>query len=203
MNLIVWLSIACISYLPRQYPESLRQPPDTSQTPSRHPTDTPTTACFLPIQDNQETSYQLIEISPLGVYQLLANHAPRTVSRVTQTTPRHLPDTFQTPYKHREYGTFFTNPRQLGDEKPANIDQSIGCLSIACTSYPTDSNQSHSDSPQTPLRHFPDNLQTFRERRNQLIKITLIGFMSINITLYPQPILIDLGLSGICRRVSG
>ena len=26
--------------------------------------------------------------------------------------------------------------------------------------------------------------------------------MSINITLYPQPILIDLGLSGICRRVS-
>ena len=80
-----------------------------------------------------------------------------------------------------------------------------GCLSIACTSYPPDSIQSHSDNPQTPLRHFPDNLQTFRgtwERRNQLIKITLIGFMSINITLYPHPILIDLGLSGMCRRVS-
>ena len=79
----------------------------------------------------------------------------------------------------------------------------MGCLSIACTSYPPDSIQSHSYNPTTPLRHFPDNLQTFRERRNQLIKITLIGFMSINITLYPQPILIDLGLSGICRRVSG
>ena len=128
--------------------------------------------------------------------------SPQAVSRVTQTTPRHLPDTFQTPYRHHKYGTYFTNPRQLGDKKPANVDQSIGCLSIACTSYPPDSIQSHSDNPQTPLRHFPDNLQTFRERRNQLIKITLIGFMSINITLYPQPILIDLGLSGICRRVS-
>ena len=37
MSLTRCLSIACISYPPRQYPESLRQPPDTSQTPSRHP----------------------------------------------------------------------------------------------------------------------------------------------------------------------
>ena len=65
MNLIGWLSIACISYPPRQYPESLRQPPDTSQTPSRHPSDTPNTAHFLPIQGNLETRNQLVYISPL------------------------------------------------------------------------------------------------------------------------------------------
>ena len=121
MSLTRCLSIACISYPPRQYPESLRQPPDTSQTPSRHP------------------------------------------------KIRHM----------------LTNPRQLGYKKPASIDQSIGCVSIACTSYPTDSKQSHSSNPQTPRKHFPDNLQTFRgtwERRNQLIKITLIGFTS-----YPHP----------------
>ena len=41
MSLIRCLSIACISYPPRQYPESPRQPSDTSQTPSRHPSDTP------------------------------------------------------------------------------------------------------------------------------------------------------------------
>ena len=126
MSLIRCLSIACISYPPRQYPESLRQPPDTSQTPSRHP----------------------------KIRQIL------------------------------------TNPRQLGDKEPAIVDQSLGCLLITCTSCSTDSNQNHSDSPQTPLRHFPDNLQTFRgtwERRNQPIKITLIGFMLINFTSYPHP----------------
>ena len=117
MSLIRCLSIACISYPPRQYPESLRQPPDTSQTPSRHP------------------------------------------------KIRHI----------------LTNPRQLGDKESAIVDQSLGCLLITCTSCSTDSNQNHSDSPQTPLRHFPDNLQTFRgtwERRNRLIKITLIRFLS-------------------------
>ena len=31
------LSIACISYPSRQYPEPFRQPPDTFQTPYRHP----------------------------------------------------------------------------------------------------------------------------------------------------------------------
>ena len=35
-----------------------------------------------------------------------------------------------------------------------------------------------------------------------MILIILIGFMSINITLYPHPILIDLGLSGMCQGVS-
>ena len=35
-----------------------------------------------------------------------------------------------------------------------------------------------------------------------MILIILIGFMSISITLYPHQILKDLGLSGMCWRVS-
>ena len=93
MSLNGCLSIACTSYPPRQYPESLRHPPETSQTSSRHP----------------------------SVIHII---------------------------------------------------------------------QSHSHNSQTPLRHFPDNLQTIRgtwERRNQLIKITLIRCLSINFTSYPPP----------------
>ena len=40
MSLIGWLLIACTIHPPRHYPESLGQPPDNSQTPYRHPTDT-------------------------------------------------------------------------------------------------------------------------------------------------------------------
>ena len=115
-RLVHWVFINCLHIIPpRQYPESLRQPPDTSQTPSRHPTDTPNTAHFLPIQGNKETRNQLISL--LGVYQFLAYYTPQTVFRVT-LTPRDIPDTFQTP----QILQMFTNPRQLGDKKPANID---------------------------------------------------------------------------------
>ena len=103
-----------------------------------------------------------------------------------QTPPRHIPDTLQTP----QIRHIFYQSKATRRQETTNIEFSIGCLSMACTSYPPDSIQSHSDNPQTPLRHFPDNLQTFRgtwERRNQLIKITLIGFVSINIRLYPHP----------------
>jgi len=46
------LSNQSTPYTPWQYPESLRQPPDTSQTPSRHPTDTPKYGTFWPIRGN-------------------------------------------------------------------------------------------------------------------------------------------------------
>ena len=123
-------------------------------------------------------------------------------SDIPQTPPRHLPDTLQTP---QNIAHFDQSKATRGKKEQTNKKCLIGCLSIACTPYPPDNIQIHSDNHQAPLRHFPDNLQTYRgtwERRNQLIKITLIGFMSINITLYPQPILIDLGLSAICRMVS-
>ena len=94
-----------------------------------------------------------------------------------QTPPRHIPDTLQTP----QIRHVFNQSKATGRQETTNIEFSIGCLSIACTSYPPDSIQSHSDNPQTPPRNFPDNLQTFRgtwERRNRLIKITLIRFLS-------------------------
>ena len=49
----IWcLSIESTSYPPRQCPKSLRQPPDTSQTPFRLPTDTTKYGTFWPIRGN-------------------------------------------------------------------------------------------------------------------------------------------------------
>ena len=137
---------------------------DTHQTPPRHLPDTLQTPQNMAVLTNPrqlgEKENGNIDESNWMVINCLHIISPQAVSRVTQTTPRHLPDTFQTPYRHPNNGMFFTNPRQLGDKKPANRDQSIGCSSIACTSCPTDSIQSHSDNPQTPPRHIPDTLQT-------------------------------------------
>ena len=83
MSLIGCLLIACISHPPRHYPESLRQPPDTSHTPSRHPTD---------------ILKHMIEVTSgpklplLDFYQLISHYTPchpippQTISKVTQTT---------------------------------------------------------------------------------------------------------------------
>ena len=108
-------------------------------------------------------------------------------SDIPQTPPRHLPDTLQTP---QNIAHFDQSKATRGKKEQTNKKCLIGCLSIACTPYPPDNIQIHSDNHQAPLRHFPDNLQTYRgtwERRNQPIKITLIGFMSINFTSYPHP----------------
>ena len=59
-----------------------------------------------------------IDESDCMVINCLHIISPQAVSRVTQTTPRHLPDTFQTLYRHHKYSTYFTNPTQLGDKKP-------------------------------------------------------------------------------------
>ena len=45
--------------------------------------------------------------------------SPQIVSRVTQTTPRHLPDTFQTTYRHPKIWHTMINPRQLGEKEAA------------------------------------------------------------------------------------
>ena len=100
---------------------------------------------------------------------------------------RHLPGTFQTP---KNIAHFDQSKATREKKEPTNKKCLIGCLSIVCTPYPPDNIQSHSDNHQAPLRHIPDNLQTYRgtwERRNQLIKITLIRSLSINFTPYPPP----------------
>ena len=59
---------------------------------------------------------------------------PQTVPRVTHTTPRHLPDIFQTHYRHYKILQILTNPRQLGLKEAAIINVSqwmfINCLHI-------------------------------------------------------------------------
>ena len=98
-----WVFINCLHFIPpRHYPESLTQPPDTSQTPSRHPSNTPKYSTFWPIQGNKQKSSQLIKISLLRCLSIVCTSYPQTVSRVTHTTPRHPSDTFQTPFRHSE-----------------------------------------------------------------------------------------------------
>ena len=113
-------------------------------------------------------------------------HYPESL-RHPQTPSRHIPDTLQTP---QNIAHFDQSKATRGKKEQTNKKCLIGCLSIACTPYPPDNIQIHSDNHQAPLRHIPDNLQTFWgnwERRNQLIKITLIRFLlSINFTSYPH-----------------
>ena len=80
----------------------------------------------------------------------------QAVSRVTQTTPRHLPDTFQTPYRDHKYGTYFTNPRQLGDKKPLIQNFPLGVYQLLAHHTP----QTVSRVTQTTPRHLSDNFQT-------------------------------------------
>ena len=115
---------------------------------------------------------------------------PQTVPRVTHTTPRHLPDIFQTHYRHYKILQILTNPRQLGQKEAAIIN---GCLSIACISHPSRQYPEPFRQPQTPSRHLPDTLQTpyrhpkmkmFTHQRQQgekepANKNESIGFLSI------------------------
>ena len=101
-----WVFICFVHIIPpRQYPESIRQPqipsrhlPDTFQTPSRHLPDTPKYIIFRPIPGNWEKRNRLIEMSLSGC--LFVSCTSETVSRVTQTTPQHISDTFQPTFRH-------------------------------------------------------------------------------------------------------
>ena len=122
---------------PQTGPESLRQPTDTSQTQFRHPTDTPNYGAIL------TNPWQLGEIKAANrnesnwmFINCLHIIPSQTVSRVTQTTPRHIPDTFQTPHRHLKCGTFWPS-RGNWEKMWQFIKMSLtGCLSIARTSFP-------------------------------------------------------------------
>ena len=93
----------------------------------------------------------------------------QTVSRVTQTTPRHIPDTFQTPYRHLKCGTFWPS-RGNWEKMWQFIKMSLtGCLSIARTSFPPrqypQSLRQPTDTPQTPKNraHFDQTEATRRK----------------------------------------
>ena len=86
-----------------------------------------------------------------GIYR------PQTQSWVCKTPTRHLPDTFQTPYRHPKIWHVLTNPRQLGEKEDGIIDESnwmvINCLHII-------SPQAVSRVTQTTPRRLPDTFQT-------------------------------------------
>ena len=157
MNLIAWLSIACISYLPRQYPESLRQPPDTSKTPSRHPTDTPNLGKFWPSQGHWEKRKQLLRMSLMGCLKSACTSYPSP--DIIQSQP---PDTSHNPQSNM---IFLTKPLQGFNWWKCIILlfywMFINCLCINPT--PTLSGVTHAT-----LRHLSDTFQT-PQNTDQLI----------------------------------
>ena len=79
----------CLHIIPPNHnPESLRQPPDTSKTPSRHPTDTPNLGKFWPSQGHWEKRKQLLRMSLMGCLISACIPFPRYYPK---STPRHLP----------------------------------------------------------------------------------------------------------------
>ena len=105
-----------------------------------------------------------IQWTKLDFYQMSPHHTPQTVSKVTQTTPRHLPDTSQTPSRHPtdtpKYGTFWPISGNWEKRNKLMKMSQIGCLSIACKSYPPRQYPESLKQPQTPPRHIPDTLKT-------------------------------------------
>ena len=79
---------------PRHNPECPGHPPDTSQTPSRHPTDTPIYATFWPIRGNREKRKKKMKMSLIRCLSIACISYP---PRQYPESLRHLPDTLRTP----------------------------------------------------------------------------------------------------------
>ena len=100
----------CLHIIP---PPSNQSHSNKPQATPRHPPDTFQTSQIVAHFD-QSILRQLGE-KELLLRMILIGHT-HTVFRVTQTTPRHLSDTFRTPYKHSEaHGT-----PMMGEKKPAD-----------------------------------------------------------------------------------
>ena len=106
------IAIDLASIGPRHNPECARHPPDTFQTPYRHPK-----IWHVLTNPRQlgEKENGIIDEYNWMVINCLHIIPPQAVSRVTQTTPRHLPGTFQTPHGHPKIWQMLTNP---GEKEP-------------------------------------------------------------------------------------
>ena len=86
----------------------------------------------------------------MNVYQLLAHHSVLTISRATQKTSRHLPDTLQTPQ-------IMADLRQLAEKEPADKNK-FKLIGIKLLSHHkisvTQTSRTLSDTFQTLFRHF-------------------------------------------------
>ena len=101
--------INCLHIIPpRQYPESLRQPPDTSQKLSRQPSDIPRHLGEKEPADQNYSNWICV-----NQYQIIP--PPRQYPdsfRQPKTTPRNLPDTLQTPQNRKLNGQSRVNERK-------------------------------------------------------------------------------------------
>ena len=135
--------------------------------------------------------------SKLDFYQISLHPTPPDSTQSHSDNPRNLPDTFQTPYRHPKY-RIFRPIRGNWEKRNKLIEITLArCLSIAFTSYPPESIQSHQDNTKTPLRHLPDTFQTPQniahfdqseatgKNRNMLMKMSRIGCLFVSCTSYP------------------
>ena len=97
------------------YKTPTRHLPDTLQTPCRHPKIWHVLTNLRLLGGKEKANEDESNWMFIICLHILS---PQAVPKVTQTTPRHLPDTLQTP----QIRHIFTNPRQLGDKKLANLD---------------------------------------------------------------------------------
>ena len=79
---------------PRQSPDPSRRLPDTPQTPKIWALFVHTIPEKLAANKNDSNG---MFMNCFHIHHTYIHHTPQLLSRVTQATPRHLPDTFQTP----------------------------------------------------------------------------------------------------------
>ena len=83
--------INCLHIIPSNHnPESLRQPPETSHTPSRHLTDTPNLDKFWLSQGHWEQKEAAIKNESNGMFKKCLHIIP-FARYYPKSTPRHLP----------------------------------------------------------------------------------------------------------------
>ena len=149
--------INCLHILPpRQYPESLRQPPDTSQTLSRQPSDIPR---HLGEKEPADQNYSnQIFINNFTSYPS-PPQATQTISRLIQTTQdnpqkssRHPTDT---PKQETQW--LIQGHREKGNQPIKTILNvpSLEFQQLIWHDNHPGSIQSHPDTLRTPFRHPP------------------------------------------------
>ena len=126
--------INCLHIIPPNHnPESPRQPPDTSQTPSRHPTDTPNLGKFWLSQGHWEKRKQLLRMSLMGCLKSACTSYPSPDSIQSQT-----PDTSHNPQSQVWY-IWPNRDKDLFDENEKVFVQSArfgaGCYIKMSLSY--------------------------------------------------------------------
>ena len=109
MSLIGCLLIACTSHPHRHYPVLLRQLPDISHTPSRHPTDIPRHMGEKELADQNESNQ--IFINSFHIIPPTTQSHPDNIQKVTQTTS----DTSQTSSRNP------TDTRKAGTQWPIRV----------------------------------------------------------------------------------